>query len=122
MESLRLKKVARAYLDELSKLLLTGIQDPRLHGVFISDVRPTPDLRLARVYFGFNGDRAREKEVLKAFKKSKGYLKQELALKIKLRFVPELNFFYDETLESTERIEKLFQKLESEKKVVKDKI
>lgn len=96
-------------------MLLTEISDPRLKGVHVTHVRVTPDLRQARVYFGIRGERSREREVLKAFRRSKGYLKKGLSSRIRLRFVPELEFFYDESEDVVQKIESLFHEIENER-------
>ncbi|MBI2340450.1 MAG: 30S ribosome-binding factor RbfA [Deltaproteobacteria bacterium] len=115
MESHRIRKVEEAYKKEITQLLLFEARDPLLQSVRVTRVIFTPDLRLARIYYEADGPPARRKDVLKGLKRSRGFLKKELADRIKLRFMPELEFHYDETTQASLRVEELFRKLEEEK-------
>lgn len=115
MDKIRLKKIATSYQQEIANILLLEVKDPRLSGVRVNHVRITPDLKLARVYFNMNGGRSRESEVLKGFKRSKGFIKKELAARIKLRYNPDLEFFYDEAEDLEWKVEDIFKQIENEK-------
>lgn len=115
MDEIRLKKIATSYQQEIANMLLLEVKDPRLSGVHVNHVRITPDLRLARIYFNMDGGRSREGEVLKGFKRSKGFIKKELAARIKLRYNPDLEFFYDEAEDLERKVEDIFRQLENEK-------
>lgn len=115
MDDRRLKKIAEQYHHEISQMLVTEIRDPRLSGVTITTVRITPDLRIARVYFEMNGGRTREKEVLKGFLRSMGFIKKELAGRVRIRYTPSLEFFYDEAGDLERRVDGIFHQLEQER-------
>ena len=115
MESFRIKKVEEAYRNEIAQLLLFEVHDPLLTSVRVTHVSLTPDLRIARVYYDMNGPVLQRHDVLKGLKRCKGFLKKELAGRIRLRFMPDLEFHYDEVVEMNQRVEELFQKLEKEK-------
>lgn len=117
MDHLRVRKVERAYYHELAQLILLDVKEPSLVGVQVTHVKMTPDLKTARVYFDTSEGRSREREALKGFQKSKGFLKQELAERVRLKFVPNLEFFYDEVSEEARRVEALFRQLKQEKKI-----
>lgn len=96
-------------METLSLALRTEIRDPRLGDVTITEVAPTPDLKLVRVYY-ISSDTSdlNKKEMEAGFKKSKSYLRKRLGEEIELRFVPDLEFFYDEQYEAKNRVEALF--------------
>jgi ribosome-binding factor A len=111
----RLNRVSEAYQHELAQMLHLEVRDPRLAGVWITRVKFTPDLRLAKVYFNVDGGRVREEEVLYGFERSKGFLRHELAQRVQLKFAPELKFYYDESAEVGERLDELFRQIDEQK-------
>lgn len=116
MDGLRLKKVSESYRQAVAEILLYEISDPDLEGVSITIVRLTPDLRLARIYFDALEGKVRELQVIDAFNRHKGAIKKNLATKVNLRFMPDLQFFYDETRELSENVEGIFRQLDEAKK------
>lgn len=116
MESRRIKKIEELYRHEVARILLYEVRDPRLANVHITQVRVTPDMRLARVYFEMPEGKVREPAVQKALQKAKGYLKKGLSKNVLLRSMPELEFFYDETSDLVRNVENIFKQLEEEKK------
>ena len=111
----RLERAASSYEKELVQILLFETRDPRLADVSVTRVVFTPDMRTAKVYFRPSGGRVREKEVLDGFEHSKGYLKGELARRVRSKFVPDLKFYYDESVEERDRLDELFHQLEEQK-------
>lgn len=92
----------------LSKALQYA-RDERLRGLTITSVVMSSDLREAKVYWVCSKE---EKENLTAVvKSSKGYLKSYIAKNLNLRFTPNLNMFYDDTLDTTEEVEALISNL-----------
>jgi len=88
---------------------MLGARDPRLVGVTITGVTVTPDLLLARVHFSVLGDQAAKKEALAGLEHANGFLRTELASRIRLRFVPELVFEEDKSAEYGRRIGELLE-------------
>lgn len=114
----RSSRIGEAIREELSMLLVSKVQDPRLAGVSISRVEVTGDLSLARVFYSlFQADRT---EVEKALKKAKGFMRSHIAHTLNLRFTPDLQFRYDDTMADVEDLEKIFQELADERKSRED--
>jgi ribosome-binding factor A len=111
MTAKRISKVEEAYLKELAQVLHFNVRDPRLTGVQITNVIFTPDLRLAKVYFNVDGGELRQEEVIKGFEKSKGYLKKEVSTRVRVKYVPDMKFYYDESNQVKEHIDKLFDQI-----------
>lgn len=112
--SLRKDRLADQIRDILAECFQGGIlNDPRLEPVTITGCRLTPDLQLAsiyyRVYVGANPEDAK-----KGLEKASGFLRRKLGQELDIRRVPDLRFFYDESIERGARIEKLLDKLENE--------
>lgn len=108
MGSHRLERVSHQIKDELSLIFLHKLQDKKFGLITVTNVKVTPDLREARIYLSVFEKEMREELLLKV-NEVKGMIRTELAQKVKLRYIPELTFFIDDTLDYVEKIEKLFK-------------
>ena len=96
----------------LSQLLQREIADPRLREVTITEVQLDPELVVAKVYVSAMGDESRQVEVMKGFRRARGFLRRELGKRIRLRHTPELHFDWDHTLAYADRINQLIAGLD----------
>lgn len=104
----RVSRVADAIRQLVSMKLLSDISDPRLSGVQIIVVRMTRDLRIARIYYNlFDASDERKREVSQGFKSASRFIRRMIAEEIQLKFAPELEFYYDESIEIGDRIDEL---------------
>lgn len=107
--SVRLLKVGEQVRHVLSELLLRGeVHDEVIgaHSVSVTEVRMSPDLRLATVYVkSLLG--ANEEAVLKALRTNTAFFQREVAQRLKLRNAAKIKFMADETFDEAERIERL---------------
>jgi ribosome-binding factor A len=95
----------------LSQLILRDVADPRLQGITITEVELDPELLFAKVYVNALGEEEREPEVMLALDHAKGFLRREVAKRVRLRKAPELIFRWDVSLERSERINALLSTL-----------
>ena len=113
MAGRRLERLNEQLRQEISDIVLNVMNDPRLAGVVsFTGAKISPDLSQANVYFSVLGDASRRKEVGIALRNAAGFLRRELAQRIVLKRMPELSFFYDESLERGGRIMQILQSLE----------
>lgn len=110
MTSRRQRRVAELLLEEIS-LIVQELNDPRLAFVSVTDVEVSPDLRYAHVFISHMGEAEETPLVLKALEHAASYIRRELALRAILRYVPELSFHWDTSLEQGERIERLLREI-----------
>lgn len=96
----------------LSELLLREVADPRLKNITVTEVRLDPELVFANVYINALGDESRQKAVMSGLERAKGFLRREVAKRVRLRNAPDLIFHWDETLEQGERIHQLIARLD----------
>ncbi|MDN6181004.1 MAG: 30S ribosome-binding factor RbfA [Halomonas subglaciescola] len=96
----RTDRVADQLQKELAVLIQREVKDPRLGMVTVSGVTVSRDLGYADVYVTLLGeqDPERVKENLYALKRAGGFLRSQVARRVKLRHVPELRFHYDESI------------------------
>ncbi len=95
----------------LSQLILREVADPRLLGITITEVELDPELQYAKVYVNALGEEEREPEVMFALEHAKGFLRREVAKRVRLRKAPELHFRWDARLERSEKINALLATL-----------
>lgn len=95
----------------LSELLLFRVTDPRLQGIFVTDVNVDRDLSVASIFVSALEGVEREREVLAGLKHASGFLRSELAREMDLRTFPRLRFVWDPTPERAQRIEQIISDL-----------
>jgi ribosome-binding factor A len=111
----RPERVQEALRQEISKIVQREIKDPRIGFITITKVDLTKDLRYAKVYFSVLGERKDNELALKGLNSAKGYIKNLISDRIKLRFVPEVVFKIDDTIEYTKQIYGLLDRIKKEK-------
>ena len=109
--SRRSQKVASQIKENLSWLIENKLRDPRKGFMTITKVRLSPDLKLANVYYSVFGEPEDRRSTEEALSGAKGYLRRELGSRMKLRFLPELRFFYDDSLDYSDKIARLLNKI-----------
>ena len=107
-------KVGEQIRIELSELLAREVHDPGVGFITLTSVKVSPDLQLARVYYTSFGDEKAQKESAKALARATPFLRRHVAQRVRLRRVPELQFFYDESIANHDRVEQILQQLKAE--------
>lgn len=107
----RTDRVADQLQQELAVLIQREVKDPRLGMITVSGVTVSRDLGYADVYITLLGDNeaGRIKENLAVLKRAAGFLRSQIARRIKLRHVPELRFHYDESVVRGQRLSSLIE-------------
>lgn len=106
----RTDRVASLLRKDLGQLVHEAVRDEGLPSMSVSDVEITRDLAHANV-FVTTLDPAQAEAGIKALKGLGKEIRRELASRVKLRAVPELHFFYDDSVDRGDRIERLLQGL-----------
>jgi len=106
----RIDKIENLIKEEISLIFLRKLQDPAFGFLTITNVKVSPDLRIAKIYISVF-EREKRESVLEKVKASSGFIRTELASRIRIKFVPELKFFIDDTLDYVEKIEGLIKKI-----------
>jgi ribosome-binding factor A len=111
---LRVERIADRIRQELSEMMIREVQDPRLSGVSITDVKVDRELAYADVYVSAVEGHERAEEVLQGMESASGFLRHALAERIDLRTFPRLRFHWDSTPERADHIERLLAELKEE--------
>jgi len=116
-ESNRARKVAELLQQELAILLRHQAKDPRFNVVTITAVDVSPDLKNAKIYFSLL-DETKKNDTLAALNKAAGFFRVKLAEAVELRIMPQLYFYFDDSLARADKISQLLN--EAEKKSGKE--
>ena len=92
MDPRRSERVAEALREELEELITCELTDPRIEVSEVVEVLVSSDARRARVRLLLPGDAASQRETLGALERARGYLKRELAQRLDIFRLPELQF------------------------------
>lgn len=110
MDYRRSDRVADLILRVLAEILRAEIRDPRLRAVSLTRVALSGDLRHARVFFNLLGGGERSGEALSGLKSAAGFIRSRLGKELSLRFVPVLEFTYDDSEDEARRIDALLKR------------
>lgn len=112
----RSEKVAEVIHETVSELLVKGLKDPRIGFVTITSVKMTDDLHLARIYFSVMGTDEEKKATKSGLNSARGFIRRELGKNLRMRYVPDVVFEYDQTIEKASRIETLLREISQAEK------
>ena len=101
--------------EELSDLIGRDVHDPGIGFLTITHVKVTPDLQVARVYYTTLGDETARRDSRRALGRAAPFLRRQLGSRLRLKRVPALEFFFDESVERGDRIEQILHELSAER-------
>jgi len=111
----RIERINNLIRRELSELIQHELRDPRLDSfVAVTEVNTSTDLRHAKIYVSCISGKHEEQKILGVLDSASGFLRTELARKIRLRRIPELNFQWDDSIEHGDRILRMIENLHQE--------
>jgi ribosome-binding factor A len=111
----RIERVNNLIRREISELIQRQLRDPRLDEfVTVTEVNTSPDLKFAKVYVSCISGRQEEEKTLTVLNSASGFLRTELARKLRLRRIPELSFYWDDSIEHGDHILRLIDQVSSE--------
>ena len=113
--SIRTERVASLLKEEVGAILQREYNDPSLGFITVTDVRVTADLRIAKIYFSIFGSDEVRQRTMAFLEGEKPQIRSLLAGRIRLRFMPVLELYRDDTLDRVERINTLLKKIDDER-------
>ncbi len=105
----RSDRVSGLIQKALSEILKRDIGDPRLKMATITEVEVSRNLKLARIYFTTPDGKQKKDAAIKGFNSARGFIKRILAHEIGLKYMPDIKFFYDDSLDYGEHIDELIK-------------
>ena len=116
MKSIRLEKINSLLHEEIGSIIQRDLKDPRIGFVSILDVRTSPDLHEARVYVSAFADKEEKRKTIKGLKSASGFIHQEIKKRLRLRYIPNITFELDDSIEKGAHILELIDKISREEK------
>lgn len=110
----RQAKMGEQIAQEVSDLLRTRVKDPRVGFASITRVEMSGDLRHAKIFVSVMGEPEDQKATMKALHHATGFIRHELAERLTIRFMPEIAFKLDTSIEQGARILELIRALEEQ--------
>lgn len=110
----RVKRVSETLKEVLSEIIQLELKDPHVGFVTVTGVEMTPDLKQARIWVSVMpalGKEGEGEETIKALNHAKGFIKGEVAKRVRLRYMPELTFTRDDTIDTSMRIEGILKEI-----------
>jgi ribosome-binding factor A len=103
----RTGRVAEQIQRELAELIQLEVKDPRVGLVTLTGVEVTQDYAHAKVYFTLMGSADQAPLAEAGLQHAAGFLRSQLAHRMKLRIMPQLHFIYDTSVEHGVRLSQL---------------
>jgi ribosome-binding factor A len=107
----RPERLAETLKEEISVVVGFELDDPELQNATVTDVEVSPDMRDAKVYVLVTGDEAEIKRTLKNLQNAAGFVRQQVAMNLDLRFAPHIHFARDTAEENAARVGRLLNEL-----------
>lgn len=112
----RVARVSKQINKELSDIIQKDMESIcRKSLVSVTQVIMTKDLRYGKVFISIYGDGKNKEEIFDNIQKSNKIIRREIGRRIKLRYVPELIFFLDDSLEYGAKMSKLINETNERK-------
>lgn len=112
--SRRSRKVSEQIRNDLSWIIENRLKDPNKGFITITHVSLSSDMKLASIYYTVLGEKESRDKTQKVLDRSISFLRHELRDKLKLRYLPDLRFFYDNTFDYSQNISNLMSKIHDE--------
>jgi ribosome-binding factor A len=116
----RQEKLGELMASDLSELIRTRIKDPRVGFASITRVEVSGDLRHAKVLVSVMGTPEEQAETMKGLRNASGYLRHEMASRLTLRYMPDLSFKLDTSIEEGARMLGLINRVTEEDRIAKE--
>jgi len=109
--SIRTERVASVIKEEIGALLAREYRDPGYGFITVTDVRMSPDLKIAKVSFSILGNEDIRQRTMKMLEEKRNRMRGVIGSRLHLRYTPSLQFYLDDTMERADRINILLRKI-----------
>lgn len=113
----RIERVKELLKHEIDDIIRGRLKDPRVSGfITVTDVEVSRDLRHAKVFVSVLGPSEKKNEVLEGLTSASGFVRSELGRRVRIKFIPEVIFELDHTLEEADKVLRLINQVVKERK------
>lgn len=118
----RSDRIAEEIKRVTSEIIANDLKDPRIKGLIsVTDVDVTKDLRNAKIYVSIYGDESVKQESFEGLKSAEQFVRWEIGQKVVMKYLPEITFVLDESIEKGFRIFKLLEEVKKQDEEKDDK-
>ncbi|MBM4168242.1 MAG: 30S ribosome-binding factor RbfA [Ignavibacteria bacterium] len=112
--SIRTDKVASLVKHEVSSVLQRNFSMEEYGFITVTEVRMSPDLKIAKIYVSIFGDVTKKEGTLKMLEEQRHFIRGELGHNVRLKYTPTIQFYLDETLDHAMNIEQILHQIQKE--------
>ncbi|MDR7520872.1 MAG: 30S ribosome-binding factor RbfA [Armatimonadota bacterium] len=112
MPPTRAERLAEVIRTEASEIIQRELKDPRIGFVSITDVVVSADLRHAKIFVSVLGDDLAKQRSMEGLERARGHIRSALGARLQVRFVPEILFRLDKSIERGTRVVSLMREVE----------
>jgi len=109
--SRRPQRFAEQVQQEISMMISCDMKDRRVGFVTVTGIQMSADLRHAKIFVSLMGSEQEKEESLAALNHATGWMRHELGRRIRMRYLPDLVFWPDNSQEYGERIDRLLEEI-----------
>ena len=110
----RMERINEMVKREVGKIIHLDLQDPHFQFVSITNVKVSPDLRIAWVSFSFLGEESQAGAVELALNHAAGFIRHLMSQRVELRHTPKIEFVYDPSLNYSANVEEILGQIKNE--------
>jgi len=110
----RPERVAELIKEEVSRIIRERVSDPRIGFLSVTGVDLSPDLKNAKIFISVLGGKQEKDKTFEGLKSATPFIRGQLGQVLELRFVPEIDFVHDKSIERGSRVLAIMSKLERE--------
>ena len=107
----RSQRVSDLLRKEIADIVIYRLKDPRIGFITITGVDVTDDIKMARVYVSVFQDKEK-KTTLETLNSARNFIRSELSKRLRMKFIPSIEFRLDTSIEYGSKIEKLLKEIE----------
>ena len=109
----RSQRVSDLLRKEIADIIIYRLKDPRVGFITVTGVDVTDDIKIARVYVSIFKEEER-KSTLEILNSAKNFIRSELSKRLRMKFIPSIEFRLDTSIEYGDKIEKLLKEIEGQ--------
>lgn len=109
--SIRTEKVSEEIKHRMNSAMSKDLMELHAGLVTVSRVIMSPDLKIAKIYVSFLGNKEPAEKLVERINNRKGHIRYLLGKQLTLKYTPDLIFFYDDTMEYADKISKLLNEV-----------
>jgi len=107
----RVEKLRELIREEVSEIIHRSLKDPRIGFASVTDVELSSDLRHAKIYVSVLGGEQERQRTMEALQSAVGFVRTELAKRIRIYRAPEIQFRLDRSIERGTRVMELLREI-----------